>query len=825
MADLKDFIDLRKISPNHNLKQVDEIDIMKIIKKEKEENTCKYNPEDNKWIKELKDNFKPEKKKGTGSTRILMNYSKGNEPDLESVDKFFYSQFNYDGIVLDQKWMRNRFLSPDTDLNIFNQGRYFSSSVFKYGDTSLGGHISCNPKHQFTRYADIKHPKKFARESSIVSVDDYVTNCGLGRYYSEAIDDNCQLVYMQFGVPEFNGILDFLFSSIDYKESVLANTGRKPTMYNIAKTIGSVIGVGVLFACFPYFTVAWLGASCLVKFLRDRTNFNYYYMQPTMYTYWATVNTILNQIATELRVVKPVLDINKGMDNDSDIVGVPVEQDNSPFIKEAMKNLLDDLYDEETGYLSAFNIAAKSQSMFIAYRKMREERMKENKSYIPIIDQHGRIIVDNEAGYFSNDLSDNKFFNKEQELSGSYKNFQDFLNRKVINGPAADPNFANDGFKKPKRKNVGGDPELASEESSERQAALQETVDQVADEFSSSGLNTSLPDGTYKARKNETKKSWWKKELETTRSALEDGGSYAVFQVEYTGSVSESFSNSTGEINTGGLIKSLAGKTRDLRFDLSGGNIGLGLNMDEFLGYAKDTVAGFLDGVTLGLSSVVTTILGDAYTTIPKKWNDSDMSLPQVSYTMKLRTPYGNTFSQLGSIYLPLSMLLAGVLPLSTGRSSYTSPFLCSLFCQGVQNIKMGMITNVSITRGTSKLGFNKSKRPMGIDVSFTVTDFSELMCAPINTSVFDTFKISYMDDSTFGRYLTTLCARDINTNKYMKNKISNILNRFWSKWSEIKDPSKYGFYIGDTLNGIASPFTAQGNFNLSSLPTKQRTR
>ena len=123
-------------------------------------------------------------------------------------------------------------------------------------------------------------------------------------------------------------------------------------------------------------------------------------------------------------------------------------------------------------------------------------------------------------------------------------------------------------------------------------------------------------------------------------------------------------------------------------------------------------------------------------------------------------------------------MILAGVMPLSTGKTSYTSPFLCSLFSKGVQNIKMGMITSVTIERGVTNLGYDTNRRPLGINVSFQVTDFSTLMTSPVNTTAFSSkFMFSMEDDTPFGNYLTVLGGRDLLTNKYaayrMKLKLS----------------------------------------------------
>ena len=69
-------------------------------------------------------------------------------------------------------------------------------------------------------------------------------------------------------------------------------------------------------------------------------------------------------------------------------------------------------------------------------------------------------------------------------------------------------------------------------------------------------------------------------------------------------------------------------------------------------------------------------------------------------------------------------MLLAGILPLSTGKASYTSPFLCQLYDRGRLQIRLGMIESLSITRGTTNLAFDKHGQALGIDVTFSVVEF-----------------------------------------------------------------------------------------------------
>lgn len=773
---------------------------------------------DKSSLKEIKENNYEYDAKPSLSTQqnVFENYGNYTE-EANAIDKFLKLKA-VKGVVLDNVWVKNAFVVPGL-ISDDKYNRFYTSSIFKYSDTTPGGHLTFNPKAQFTRYADIRHPKKYGKTSNYVTINNFRGDYGMGRYYSEAIDDNIQVVHLRFGVPKFNGILDWLFASVDYREAILANSGRKPYVYNIARSIGSVLGVGFLLACFPFCTIAFIAGSFLYKIVADNTGFDYYYMEPTMYSYWATVDTILNQISTELRIMPQILKSDQ-VDEKADI-GSYVEFDT--FNREQISLLLDGMFDSDTGYLSSFKIACKSQTKYLAYKELREKKLENGNAFLPIVNENGQLRIMNSAnltlGLGINALTSlaSKFEEFSSEFiqnSAAYSSFQDFLNRRVKAGPWATPapETKLQGSKAPTNEN-GEKVENAKVDTTE--------LDQSVEDAKNNGEFQMNQDGTnrnFTMWNNKEKQTFFQELKEVSSSVLSDAGSFVSLQVDYIGSVSESFSNSTGEINTNGMIKSITGKTRDLKFDLAGGNLGGGLDLGTFLGYAQDAVAGFLDGVTLGLSNILTTLLGGCYTTIPLKWNDSEMSLPKVNYTMKLRSPYGNSFSQLINLYLPLSLVLAGVLPLATGRSSYTSPYLCSAFCQGVQNIKLGMITDVSITRGTSKLGFNKSKRPMGIDVSFTITDFAPAIAAPVNVTVFDVFTLQFYDDSTLGRYITTLAGRDLNSVKYTKNKLSLRLDYLFKAFSASIDTSRIAMHLGDLIYGIASPFAPQGNFNISTI-------
>jgi hypothetical protein len=179
--------------------------------------------------------------------------------------------------------------------------------------------------------------------------------------------------------------------------------------------------------------------------------------------------------------------------------------------------------------------------------------------------------------------------------------------------------------------------------------------------------------------------------------------------------------------------------------------------LDTAINGLKGLVAGTLDSLQMsGLMSLA----GSAFVDIPKTWRSSSADLPSTRYTMELRTPYGNHMSRFINLFVPLACLLAGALPLSTGKQSYTSPFLCQLWHRGHAQVRLGMIDSLSIQRGTGGLGWNINNECLAIDVSFSVVDLSTIMHAPIDTgfSILRPWRGLLQDqDDPFNDYLAIL--------------------------------------------------------------------
>ena len=668
--------------------------------------------------------------------------------------------------IIDTDWMESRFMTPDDRMpEDIKDIRYASSTSLKFTDSSIGGNITINPRPQFTRYADPRG------ENLILNKPAYgigsATNIGMGDYYSKAIDDNQQVVFLEAGLAKFNSWTSFFTRAIDYNTSVIANTGRPSTMYNIGKVIGGV----VMLAAFPLITLSVWAIKATLTLFEGHRNFDYYYMEPDMHSFWGTVNTIVTELAIEEGMLIPALQKNDGPKDLNGVkvtdIGIPLELDQEDIdeFKELFPGIIGD-----NNYIDVFAIATRSQALANAQRIAEFERLSDGS------------IVD-AADILPNRLKQSSFMDKVDY----YTTFSSYLEDVIP-----------DILKEPR----GDSPP-------EKPGATEA-------ELTGSAKYTTNEKGQYVQKSDPGKIAEANRFITALDSSIRQGGAFVALAVDYTGSTSESFSNSTSSINTGNTMKQLAGKARDIKFDFAGGNIVDGVG--DALTAAKDLIAGTLDSVTYGLSNVIQTAAGGGYITIPDKWDDSSMSLPSTTYTMQCIGPYNHPLCRLPNITLPMAIMLAFVLPMATGKASYTSPRLCSLFSQGVQKIPMGIFKSVTFTRGVSNLAYDRNRKALAIDISFEVTDLSTMITAPVNTSIYDMIMgLGTSDDTPFGNYLSVLGGRDLLTNKYASKRAKIRASRAIMLVEQTMSLSSLGMRTGmaldSTLGAIVSARTLTGQF------------
>lgn len=671
-------------------------------------------------------------------------------------------------IKFDSEWFDIRFIPPSSKMDkidVYN--RFYTTASRKFTSTRLGGNFGINVKPQFTRWADIRHGNRgFKGRQTPANLN---ADAGLGRVYSERYDDAQQTLMLQLGKEKFNSLSNFMLSAIDYRDSYIANTGRYPTGYNV----GNVLGAGIMLAAFPWITLTIWGLKFAANMVMSNDSFNYYYMEPTMHLYWSAVSQIVTILGTEMGILIPELMPDA---TEATKIGIPVKLNMGDL--EGYKKIMPDLF-TENNYIDIFKIATTTQTL--ANRLLLEEYELYQKGEESPYDFLGYVYKD---GVIKEHASAGSGLINKLNYNLSFNNWL----KKLTKGSA-----------------------LFGEDDKKETQTIEPDNSGVKDGNNSGYTRDSK--GLYPSTNND--ETYMSKLTEAIDAGIKEGGGYAIFNVDFTGTTSESFSNNVSDIGLGSTLNTVATSARNIKFNLSGGNIA-GETVQEALGMVKNVAAGALDSVTFGLSNVIQTLTGNAYVDIPKKWDTSDMSLPSITYTMQLRALYNTPFSRLKDELIPLAMVLATVLPLSGGPMSHTSPFLCEAFCKGVQHIKMGMVTSLTITRGVNNLAYDKNKNLRGIDISFTITDFSTIMTAPINTSLFDVFNISLEDNKPLNRYLAVLASRDLLTSKYMIPKMKLKASRLLMNIDRAFSPHAWGMRMGHGLNNILGGLVADHAINLT---------
>lgn len=623
--------------------------------------------------------------------------------------------------ILDNSWVKIAFMVPDTDFrdSYDVKKRYYSSASAKFTDTRLGCNIGINPRPQWTRYADIRVKGRLAGRND-VNISSTAGNFGMGRAYSEGIDDPSQRIYMRFGVPKFNSLMDYLFRAFDSRMTVMARTGRAPTAwYDLAKVVGTVITA----TSFPFLTIA-VEAGRAISWLMGRETSKFFTLKPTMFYYWGMVNTLVNNHAVNTGIFHRLL----AEDNEQRL-GRPYKLDKDQM--SMLKQLFPDIF-SKSDYFDIYGMANKAQRL--ANQVFAEDYAKLNRG--SATDFTGYLKRDNTGtGTHSTYITDT---NGNPTLSAYLNNLLSF-----------------------------GSYYTAKENTEDAKASDTLEIDPRPNPSDS---KSQLKSGLYHDNFMKAADSEWR-----------DGSSFAIFRVDHTGSVGESFSNTTGESALAQKLNSTSSQVREARFSLADGNVFSGV-LGSVVSAMTDVAAGALDGLSLGFAGLVTGLGGSGYVDIPKHWQSSSASLPRGSYTIQLISPYNNPISRMINIWIPFYMLLAGALPRSIGKQSYTSPFYCQLFDRGRLQSRLAMIESMSVTRGTSNLQFDTLGQALAIDVSITVVDLSSIMHMPMSSGGLFETDMTMDDDNIASDYLNVLAGMDIYSQIYPFPKAQNKMTKLLLK-------------------------------------------
>lgn len=705
--------------------------------------------------------------------------------------------------VRDVDWAAKMFMVSAEQIQAKYMFAAWSTSAHnKFTDTRVGGNWAINNPPAYTRFAD-------PRQSSINHRDVKSTKpTGMGAFYSEQLDDNAHLVHMCFGVANFKGMLSFFNGMGNIQAALYARLGRVPIAFLLGKVAGIYVGMRLL----PLLLV-----GMAAKFLLNRGSSKYYSLKPTMHSYWKRVDFIANCFAVNTGLYQKHNFLDWGI-KDQEAALDPSGTSRYGYTESEHAQLVAQAYAaapeifRKRGGIDVYALATRTQSLATARRKLLDDYATKISSKEDIM----RMMIEME---YSRD-----FTAKTQSL-------EDMLKLVHVPVPGSDgmgignEDFSEDSFdskalvddamSSADSQNIN----IAPQANAEVQATSNEdgTVTPTVTERVSQAVTATVSAYNFYAKDpndgngNPVQEGWMSKLWRFMSDNYHGAYEWVTFNVQHTGAMSVGFSNSSREADISTMINGFSSTMASTRFTFSNGATGVGV-FDAAIGAVKNTILGFAAGID---AAGILSLAGSAYVDIPEHWDSSSTTFPSEQYKMKLRSVYANKLSRFIALYVPLAMIMAGAMPISTGRQQYTSPYYCQVISPGRTSVKLGMIDNLNIEIGVGNMGYNQQNQPLGFDVSWGVKDMNKTMHAPIDIGggFLNPGKGIFDDDNSFNDLLNVMSAvsmaDQINPVRRLSKNIAIRLNQWDSFWS--MGNMSMGFYDSMLGRGVKTAVTMAG--------------
>lgn len=208
------------------------------------------------------------------------------------------------------------------------------------------------------------------------------------------------------------------------------------------------------------------------------------------------------------------------------------------------------------------------------------------------------------------------------------------------------------------------------------------------------------------------------------------------FYIHSDTQISDSFGNDSRPSQLAEKVNGLSDLAKEVQFltGTTGAMTGIGALTDLTNGNEKGKDLGNVENMTdftnqlLGSGDFIKAITGNIATIIqggklifPEIWGDSHFT-KTYSVTLKLRCPNPDPVSWYLDIWAPVAHLLPMVLPKMSGPNGYVAPFLVRAYYKGLFNCQMGIITDMTVTRGDMG-NWTLDGLPTSVDVTLQIKD------------------------------------------------------------------------------------------------------
>jgi len=240
-------------------------------------------------------------------------------------------------------------------------------------------------------------------------------------------------------------------------------------------------------------------------------------------------------------------------------------------------------------------------------------------------------------------------------------------------------------------------------------------------------------------------------------------------------SYSESFSNTTDRSAFANAIQGMSSTMKEFMFLFSGLGVNTKLMTENAESVAKSmetAVKSVLDnaGMKKALSSFFTgaaSVVTGANLIFPEIWETSSYNR-DFNIDIQLTSPYGDKESIYLNIVVPLMHLLALTLPRQATVNSYTSPFLVRCSLPGYFSCDMGIVKELSISKGGSDgSSWSVDGFPTEVNVSMSISDlYNALSMSNVHTA---RNAWNFLYNGPLMDYVGVLCGLNMRTSEYGK--------------------------------------------------------
>ena len=638
--------------------------------------------------------------------------------------------------------------APPSDLlEQLDWDKYFN--VFS---SAIGDNRHLNPLPQFSPATDPRYGRFLKTREG-----------GMGSMYKDMYDDNATTLTLVAGVPQFAGLLSFLTNMFDPEAAIMANKGRSPTAgFYIGQAIGSIA-----FWPMQLFSISLQ----FLQFLSDSPKNSFWTVKPSMGTYIMAANGVLNDFMVKLGYINPILP--KGIPEQTDpLHGLKPEYDNSNAVA-GLNKLFPDCINTD-GTIDLMRMVMRGTRK---YRYMIKKLAEIDNEAIRSADQkHDRLKKLAEQVQFNSDVTSglptDDYLRQEMGTVGKWRDGEGSFTEtesSYLNKSAAD---------NPDNSNVGG---TTAPKEADGTTSLQAMINKVSTQ--SYGVNPGEPaikpqpstpsasqqavagqDGYY--QDNVDNRSWLGNVGDLIQTALYGGLDALTFRVEAGGSVTDSFSNSATKSPLADKFNSMVKATNDFKFDLAGGQTGIGI-IDDVIGRVTEFGQGALSGAVIG--NIPLALANNAYIKVPDHWESSSVNLHRETFTITSRCNYAHPYEQITKIWALMALVLPLVAGFSTGGSSYTSPFMVRAFSKSKAMIRTGMVESARFTLGEGDRGWTKDRKPLNLRIELEIVDLDPIVSIPIKrgmtlvdlTNPAEAVKRMMSDDTGYNNYLARLTGMD----------------------------------------------------------------